>query len=127
MVRLKFIEEFRRSELAKGIVAHIRQRSKTPARLMAFCGGHTVTIFKHGIRQILPKTLDKYAHITFVFDAFLAYEKASEDLTSTKSKAFILLLNKMLWIRNGLYRLITQQPDTPGLTSFKRWFSMMDV
>ena len=25
---------------------------------MEFCGGHTVTIFKHGIRQLLPPTIE---------------------------------------------------------------------
>ncbi|MFC1907781.1 hydrogenase formation protein HypD [Chloroflexota bacterium] len=55
---MKFITEFRRSELAKGLISQIHQKSKTPARLMEFCGGHTVTIFRYSIRQVLPKTLD---------------------------------------------------------------------
>jgi len=25
---------------------------------MEFCGGHTVAIFRHGIRQVLPKTIE---------------------------------------------------------------------
>jgi len=55
---LKFISEFRRSELADGLISQIHRKSKTPARFMEFCGGHTVTIFRYGIRQVLPKTLD---------------------------------------------------------------------
>ena len=55
---MKFISEFRRSELAEGLISHIQHRSKTPARLMEFCGGHTVTIFRYGIRQVLPPTID---------------------------------------------------------------------
>jgi len=55
---LKFITEFRRSELAEGIISQIHRKSKTPARFMEFCGGHTVTIFRYGIRQVLPKTID---------------------------------------------------------------------
>ena len=55
---MRFITEFRRSELAKGLIAQINQRSHTPARLMEFCGGHTVTIFKYGIRQTLPDTIE---------------------------------------------------------------------
>jgi len=55
---LKFITEFRRSELAEGLISQIHRKSKTPARFMEFCGGHTVTIFRYGIRQILPKTMD---------------------------------------------------------------------
>jgi len=55
---LKFITEFRRSELAKGLISQIHRRSKTQARFMEFCGGHTVTIFRYGIRQVLPSTID---------------------------------------------------------------------
>jgi hydrogenase expression/formation protein HypD len=55
---VKFISEFRRSELAEGLISHIRHSSKTPARFMEFCGGHTVTIFRYGIRQVLPQTID---------------------------------------------------------------------
>jgi len=55
---LKFITEFRRSELARGLISQIHRRSKTQARFMEFCGGHTVTIFRYGIRQVLPSTID---------------------------------------------------------------------
>lgn len=54
---MKFISEFRRSELAEGLLSQIRRKSKTPARLMEFCGGHTVTIFRYGIRQVLPENI----------------------------------------------------------------------
>ncbi len=55
---MKFISEFRRSELAEGLISQIHRRSRTPVRFMEFCGGHTVTIFRYGIRQVLPRTLD---------------------------------------------------------------------
>jgi len=55
---LRFITEFRRSELAEGLVSQIHRKSRTPVRFMEFCGGHTVTIFRYGIRQILPRTIE---------------------------------------------------------------------
>jgi len=55
---LRFTSEFRRSELAQGLISRIHSHSKTPARLMEFCGGHTVAILKHGIRQLLPPTIE---------------------------------------------------------------------
>jgi len=55
---LRFITEFRRSDLAEGLITQIRHRSQTPARFMEFCGGHTVTIFRYGIRQVLPATIE---------------------------------------------------------------------
>ena len=55
---MKFITEFRRFELAEGLISQIHRRSQTPVRFMEFCGGHTVTIFKYGIRQVLPETIE---------------------------------------------------------------------
>ena len=55
---MRFITEFRRSDLAEGLISQIRHRSQTPARFMEFCGGHTVTIFRYGIRQVLPATIE---------------------------------------------------------------------
>ena len=55
---MRFVDEYRNSELGKRLVDRIHRRSKKPIRLMEFCGGHTVTIFKHGIRQLLPPTIE---------------------------------------------------------------------
>ena len=55
---MKYITEFRNSEASQGLIAHINQISKTPVRFMEFCGGHTVAIFRFGIRQVLPKTIE---------------------------------------------------------------------
>ena len=55
---MRYISEFRRSELAEGLLSRIHHRSQTPVRFMEFCGGHTVTIFRYGIRQILPQTIE---------------------------------------------------------------------
>lgn len=55
---MKFIEEYRDAELARRLVDRIHRRVTRPMRLMEFCGGHTVAIFKHGIRQLLPPTVE---------------------------------------------------------------------
>ena len=54
---MKFIDEYRDSRLGKKLIESIQQSSKKPVRLMEFCGSHTVSIFKHGIRQLLPPTI----------------------------------------------------------------------
>ncbi len=54
---MKFINEFRDAELGKSLIARIRQRSTKPARLMEFCGSHTVSIAKSGLRQLLPPNI----------------------------------------------------------------------
>ena len=55
---MKFIDEYRDPELAKRLVDRIHRHSSKPTRLMEFCGGHTVSIFKHGLRQLLPRTIE---------------------------------------------------------------------
>ena len=55
---MKFIDEYRDAELGKKLVNRIEQLSSKPARLMEFCGGHTVAIMRSGIRQLLPPTVE---------------------------------------------------------------------
>ncbi|MFH0768201.1 MAG: hydrogenase formation protein HypD [Chloroflexota bacterium] len=55
---MKFVEEYRDPELGKRLLDRIHRHSTRPVRLMEFCGGHTVAIFKHGIRQLLPKNIE---------------------------------------------------------------------
>jgi len=54
---MKLVSEFRQPDLADGLVRSIRQHARRKARFMEFCGGHTVSIMKFGLRQLLPPTL----------------------------------------------------------------------
>ena len=47
---LKYIDEYRDSELARHLIDKIKSTSKRPIRLMEVCGTHTVSIFRSGIR-----------------------------------------------------------------------------
>jgi len=55
---MRFADEYRDAELGKKLVDRIQQNSKKRMRLMEFCGGHTIVIFKYGIRQLLPPTVE---------------------------------------------------------------------
>lgn len=55
---MKFVEEYRDPETAKRLLDKIHKTSRKPTRLMEFCGGHTVAIFKHGLRQLLPDNIE---------------------------------------------------------------------
>jgi hydrogenase expression/formation protein HypD len=55
---MKFIDDYRDPKLGQRLLDHIQHLSTTPARFMEFCGGHTVAIFRHGIRQLLPRTIE---------------------------------------------------------------------
>jgi hydrogenase expression/formation protein HypD len=55
---MKYIDEFRDPQLARKLLADIQTHSKQPVRFMEFCGGHTHAIFRHGLRQMLPPTVE---------------------------------------------------------------------
>jgi len=54
---IRYIEEYRDPEISRKISEKIRTTSKKPIRLMEVCGTHTVSIFRNGIRAMLPKTI----------------------------------------------------------------------
>jgi hydrogenase expression/formation protein HypD len=54
---MKFVKEFRDSQVAKKIIEAINAISTKNIQLMEVCGTHTVSIFKHGIRDVLPPSI----------------------------------------------------------------------
>jgi hydrogenase expression/formation protein HypD len=54
---IKHIEEYRDAELARQLAERIKKTSRRPVRLMEVCGTHTVSIFRSGIRSLLPDTV----------------------------------------------------------------------
>lgn len=56
---MKFVDEFRRSDLVKKLRSQIDALSDGRTyKIMEVCGGHTHTIYKHGIEDILPPAID---------------------------------------------------------------------
>lgn len=57
---LKYISEFRQASLAKQLCQSIAEAVKpgTQYKLMEFCGGHTHTIFRYGIPDLLPNNIE---------------------------------------------------------------------
>ena len=57
---MKYVSEFRDAELARAVSAEIAAISD-PSRhykLMEVCGGHTHTIYRHGIKDLLPEGIE---------------------------------------------------------------------
>ena len=52
---LKTPEEIRSA--AAAAVQEIERLAVRPLRLMEVCGTHTVAIFRHGLRQLLPEAV----------------------------------------------------------------------
>ena len=58
-MNMKYVDEYRDPELAKRISSEIAKLSDSqPLKLMEVCGGHTHTIYKHGIEDVLPYNID---------------------------------------------------------------------
>ena len=54
---MKYSDEFRDPQLARNLLARIEAHSTQALQFMEFCGGHTHAIFRHGLRQMLPPTV----------------------------------------------------------------------
>ncbi len=54
---MKHLEEYRERDLSRQIIEQIRSASGRPVRIMEVCGTHTVSIFRNGIRSVLPETI----------------------------------------------------------------------
>jgi hydrogenase expression/formation protein HypD len=52
---MKLIDEFRNKDIAQGLIQRIHKTSARPVQLMEVCGTHTVSFFRYGIREMLPK------------------------------------------------------------------------
>ena len=58
-MNMKYVDEYRDPELAKRISDEIARLSASrPLKFMEVCGGHTHTIYKHGIEDVLPPNID---------------------------------------------------------------------
>lgn len=62
---MKYVDEFRDPVKARALIRNIPSllrrielTEQRPLQLMEFCGGHTHTIFRYGVEQMLPDTIE---------------------------------------------------------------------
>lgn len=57
---MKYVDEFRDGERARGLTAAIRAEAQPERmyRFMEFCGGHTHAVFRYGVPDLLPPNID---------------------------------------------------------------------
>lgn len=55
---MKYVDEFRDGGVARELAAKIARMTSKPLKLMEVCGGHTHTIFKYGIEDLLPPNIE---------------------------------------------------------------------
>ena len=56
-MKMKYISEYRDKEICQKLVEKIYSINQKEIRLMEVCGTHTMSIARHGIRQLLPETI----------------------------------------------------------------------
>ena len=54
---MKFIDEYRQGDIAQKLAEQIAGLTTRPLKIMEVCGGHTHTIFKYGIEDLLPENI----------------------------------------------------------------------
>ena len=54
---MKFIDEYRQGDIAQKLAEEIARMTDKPLNIMEVCGGHTHTIFKYGIEDLLPPNI----------------------------------------------------------------------
>jgi len=57
---MKYVDEFRRNDLAKILSKAIHQEAREDRQynLMEFCGGHTHAIFRYGVQDLMPENIN---------------------------------------------------------------------
>ncbi|MGD2058070.1 MAG: hydrogenase formation protein HypD, partial [Anaerolineales bacterium] len=55
---MKYLSEYRDSELVKSVIAEIHATASQPWVLMEICGGQTHAIVRHGLDQLLPEQIE---------------------------------------------------------------------
>ena len=66
---MQFADEFRDPEMARSLVAEIKKLAEPlskargrPLQVMEVCGGHTHTIFRYGLKAMLPENTLEFVH-----------------------------------------------------------------
>lgn len=58
---MRFVDDFRDPEAAKALISRLQEqaaRLTEPLRVMEICGGHTHTIYRHGLEHLLPEQIE---------------------------------------------------------------------
>src|SRR3954462_12130564 len=55
---MKFIDEYRQGDIAQKLAQQIAAMTTRPLKLMEVCGGHTHSIFKYGIEDLLTPNIE---------------------------------------------------------------------
>jgi len=55
---VKFLDEYRNADIARGLIAEIKREARSQWVLMEICGGQTHTIMRYGLDELLPSNIE---------------------------------------------------------------------
>ena len=55
---MKYVDEYRNRNLVLALTKKLHTLTSAPVRIMEVCGTHTMSIFRHGIRKMLPGQIE---------------------------------------------------------------------
>ena len=55
---MKFLDEYRNADIARGLIAEIKREARGQWVLMEICGGQTHTIMRYGLDELLPSNIE---------------------------------------------------------------------
>ncbi len=115
---MDFFEEYRNPKHIEVLVKTIAKEIKTPLRIMEVCGGHTHTIMKYGLPQILPKQIE-FVHGPGCPVCIMPKERIDHALILAQQKDVILAtLGDMIRVpgsKTSLQRLRSEGADIRSL------------
>ncbi len=88
---IRYSEEYRDPDISRKIAGQIRKISQKQVRLMEVCGTHTMSVFRSGIRTVLPDTISLLSGpgcpvcVTdqSEIDTFVAFAKTDDVIVAT--------------------------------------------
>ncbi len=54
---MKYVDEFRNPRLVRAIACRLENAALNPVAIMEVCGTHTMSIFRHGLRELIPRQI----------------------------------------------------------------------
>ncbi|MCI0469050.1 MAG: hydrogenase formation protein HypD [Nitrospirae bacterium] len=108
---MDYISEFRDSAAIKLLVREIGKYSDIPLKVMEICGGHTHTIMKYGINQILPPNIE-FIHGPGCPVCIMPKERIDHAIVLARQKDVILAtLGDMMRVPGSESSLIKERAD----------------
>ena len=106
---------FRQPEVIRALAAQITELAKDlpePLRVMEVCGGHTHTIMKYGLHQLLPASIE-FVHGPGCPVCIMPKERIDQAI-ELASQPNVILVTKARWPSSGPRGAISAQSMTPS-------------